>query len=245
MKAKKQNTLKVVVCGAMGRMGRGIVQKINEDPRFLLSGAVDISASQAGSLFHCVTPGSFPDLIKKADVAVDFTSPRSSVEFAKASASVKKPIVIGTTGFTQDQFKSLEEYSRQAPIFFSPNMSPMVNLMFLITKLIAEKLPKFDAHVTEIHHTLKKDSPSGTALRLARIISSARKGSHTPAISSIRAGDIIGEHTVLYACPFERLEITHRAHSRELFVYGALEAVYWIAGRKAGFYDYLDLMGLK
>lgn len=244
MKKEKRKTLKVLVCGSFGRMGMQIIRKINEDSRFSLAGAVDKNVSHETQVFHSEPPSSFEKFIKNADIAIDFTSPEASVRFAVAAASHKKPIVIGTTGFSETHLKIINNCSEKTPVFLSPNMSPAVNLIFSLAKLVAEKLGNFDVHITEAHHSMKKDSPSGTALRMARAIASGRKG-EMPAISSVRAGDIVGDHTVLYAGPFERLEIIHRSHSRELFAHGALEAAYWLYGKKAGLYDYLDILGLK
>ncbi|MFH1618597.1 MAG: 4-hydroxy-tetrahydrodipicolinate reductase [bacterium] len=242
MKQAHHKAVRVVVCGALGRMGSKIVRRINEDSRFFLAGAVD--ATPSDSIFRCRHPDSFPGLLKKADVAIVFTTPASSVEFAKTAAAAGKSIVIGTTGFSESQLRSLRKFSKKTPVLVSPNMSPAVNLLFVMAKIIATKLPYFDVHIAEAHHTAKKDAPSGTALRLAGAVASAGPGKKSPSVSSIRAGDIVGDHTVLYAGPFERLELTHRAHSRELFAYGALEAAYWLKGKKPGLYDYQDVMGL-
>ena len=134
--------------------------------------------------------------------------------------------------------------ARRTAVFHSPNMSPAVNLTFALAALAARRLKDFDIHVHEAHHSAKKDAPSGTALRYAERIAAARGGA-LPPITSVRAGDIVGDHTVLYAGPHERVELRHMAHSRAVFAAGALKAAAWLAGKKPGFYDYADLLDLK
>ncbi len=250
MKTKQSKVLGVVVCGALGRMGAQVARKIVSDGRFRLSGAIDrrvckSAPESGGSSFGCLSPWSFGELLQNADIAVDFTAPEASVQFAAAAAVLKKPIVIGTTGFSPEQINAIKKSSMYCPVFISPNMSPAVNLMFYLAELAAGRLEGFDAHIIEVHHKMKKDAPSGTAKRLAQAVSRGEKNGFQPAVSSLRMGDITGEHTVLYAGPFERLEITHRAHSREVFAEGALEAALWLAGKKTGIYDYMDILKLK
>ena len=189
-------------------------------------------------------PGSLPALLKKASVVIDFSSPAAACYAAAACARAGRPFVTGTTGFTAAQQKELEKAARSVPVFCSPNMSPAVNLTFALAAFAAARLKEFDIHINEIHHKAKKDAPSGTALRYARGVAAARGGAEPP-ITSARAGDIVGEHTVLYAGPHERVELTHRAHSRAVFAAGALRAAAWTCGRGPGFYDYFDLLDLK
>jgi 4-hydroxy-tetrahydrodipicolinate reductase len=122
-------------------------------------------------------------------------------------------------------------------------MSPAVNLAMAVARLMASKLPGFDIHINEVHHRSKKDAPSGTALKFRERIKEVFPGEI--AVSSARAGDIVGEHTVLYAGPHERIELTHRAHSRDVFAEGAVRAALWLRGRPPGLYDYFDLLGMK
>lgn len=231
--------LRVLVTGAAGRMGRAV--------------RVEIEASAAYSLAGCVgarpgpgveTAGAFERLLASADVAVDFSTPEAACGFAAVCARLRKPFVTGTTGFSGKQAAALKAAGRKTGVFCSPNMSPAVNLTFALAAVAAKRLKNFDVHVHEAHHAAKKDAPSGTALRYAERIAPAR-GGVLPPITSVRAGDIVGEHTVLYAGPHERVEITHRAHSRALFAAGALKAAAWMAGRKPGYYDYFDLLELK
>ena len=229
----------VLVLGSAGRMGIKIIEKVRENPRCSLSGAFDLKVRNCS-----VTAPGLETALSAADAAIDFTTPASGVAHAALCAKHRKPLVIGTTGFDAAQLALIKKYSETAPIFMSPNMSPAVNLTIAIARLMAARLPDFDICISETHHKLKKDAPSGTALRYARAVAAAR-GGVMPPITSARAGDIVGEHTVLYAGPHERIELTHRAHSRAVFAAGALKAAAWLCGRRPGFYDYLDLLGLK
>jgi 4-hydroxy-tetrahydrodipicolinate reductase len=234
-----KRALKVLVCGAAGRMGRAVRAEIEASPAFSCAGGVDFAAGR-----NAEGPGAFARLLAGADAVVDFSAPAAACAYAAACARAKKPFVTGTTGFTKSQLAALKAAGRKTPVFFSPNMSPAVNLTFALAALAAARLKNFDIHITEAHHTAKKDAPSGTALRYAERIAAARSGA-LPPISSIRAGDIVGDHAVLYAGPHERVEIRHMAHSRAVFAAGALKAAAWLAGRKPGFYDYFDLLELK
>ncbi|OIN99197.1 MAG: 4-hydroxy-tetrahydrodipicolinate reductase [Elusimicrobia bacterium CG_4_10_14_0_2_um_filter_56_8] len=235
----KRRVLRILVCGASGRMGRAVRSEIEGSVFFSYAGGVD---SEPGP--DTESPGSFDRLLSAADAAVDFSSPKAACAYAAACARARKPFVTGTTGFSVKQLAALKAAGRKTPVFFSPNMSPAVNLTFALAALAARRLKGFDIHVSEAHHTAKKDAPSGTALRYAEYIAIAR-GGKLPPVTSVRAGDIVGDHTVLYAGPHERVEITHRAHSRAVFAAGALKAASWLAGRKPGFYDYFDLLDLK
>jgi 4-hydroxy-tetrahydrodipicolinate reductase len=189
-------------------------------------------------------PAAYPRLLGQADVVVDFSAPGPSAAYAKAAAKARKPFVTGVTGYSKRQLAALKAAGRRAPVFHSPNMSPAVNLTFALAALAAARLKGFDIHVSEAHHTAKKDAPSGTALRFAEHIAAARGGA-LPPVTSVRAGDIVGDHTVLYAGPHERVELRHVAHSRAVFAAGALKAAAWLAGRRPGFYNYFDLLDLK
>ncbi|MGD9642660.1 MAG: 4-hydroxy-tetrahydrodipicolinate reductase [Elusimicrobiales bacterium] len=235
----KSRPLKVLVCGASGRMGRAVLAEIEASKTFARAGGVD-----AGPGPGVEPPDSFPRLLALADAVVDFSSPGPSVAYAQACAAARKPFVTGVTGYSPKQLTALKAAARRTAVFHSPNMSPAVNLTFALAALAARRLKDFDIHVHETHHSAKKDAPSGTALRYAERIAAARGGA-LPPVTSARAGDIVGDHTVLYAGPHERVEITHRAHSRAVFAAGALKAAAWLAGRKPGYYDYSDLLDLK
>ncbi len=235
----KHSALRVLVCGASGRMGRAVRAEIEASPAFEAAGFVD---SRPGPGVR--PPSDFSVLLASADAVVDFSLPAAACAYAAACARARKAFVTGTTGFDKRQLAALKAASRRAPVFVSPNMSPAVNLTFALAELAARRLKDFDVHVHEAHHSAKKDAPSGTALRYAERIARARGGAMPP-VTSVRAGDIVGDHTVLYAGPHERVELTHRAHSRALFAAGALKAAAWAAGRKPGYYDYFDLLDLK
>jgi 4-hydroxy-tetrahydrodipicolinate reductase len=235
----KNKVLRVLVTGAAGRMGRAVRAEIEASSAFSLAGCVDFRPSPGVE-----TPDAFEYLLASADLVVDFSTPESACAFAAVCARHRKPFVTGTTGFSTKQTAALKAAGRKTPVFASPNMSPAVNLTFALAALAARRLKDFDVHIHEAHHAAKRDAPSGTALRFAERIALAR-GGELPPITSVRAGDIIGDHTVLFAGPHERVELTHRAQSRALFAAGALKAAVWAAGRKPGFYDYFDLLELR
>lgn len=227
-----------MVLGADGRMGAEVRAQLALSKTFSFFAGVDAKTGPGVK-----PPSEFPALIKRADLAMDFSAPAASLEFARACASARKPVVIGVTGFSAAQAAEIKVLSKATAVFLSPNMSPAVNLTFAVAALMAKKLPDFDRCIIETHHAAKKDAPSGTALKYSERMEKAC-GSKTP-ISSVRAGDIVGEHTVLYAGPHERVELTHRAHSRAVFAAGALRAALWLYGKKPGLYDFLDLLELK
>ncbi|MBI4656722.1 MAG: 4-hydroxy-tetrahydrodipicolinate reductase [Elusimicrobia bacterium] len=230
--------ISIVVCGGLGKMGLKVIEQIKTNSGFSLAGAVDLKESAS------VKPASaFSGLIKNADVAVDFSAPSASVMFARHCAEARKPVVIGATGFSGAQMEEIKKISVGIAVFLSPNMSPAVNLTFAVSRFMAGKLPDFDIHVTETHHKMKKDSPSGTALKYVICMKSVTD--REIPVASIRAGDVVGDHTILFAGPHERVELTHRAHSRDVFAAGALRAAEWIVKQQNGLYDYQDMLGLK
>ena len=214
-------------------MGRQVAAVASSDPRFSIVGGVGLG-----------TTAMLPGLLEHADVLVDFSAPDASIAFLQAARRAGVPAVIGTTGFTDRQKALLRGASRKIPVFFSPNMSPGMNLVFALARLAAGVLPRYDAAISESHHTRKKDAPSGTALRLAEAVREGRCGGPAVPTVSIRAGDIVGDHTLLLAGPDERIELTHRAGSRSVFARGALEAALWLRGRQPGLYGMRDLLGL-
>lgn len=235
----KRRALRVIVCGAAGRMGMAVRAEIAASRDFTCAGGVDSVAGQGVE-----PPAAFQRLLELADVVVDFSAPGPSAAYAKAAAKARKPFVTGVTGYSKGQLAALRAAGRRAPVFHSPNMSPAVNLTFALAAMAAARLKGFDIHISEAHHAAKKDAPSGTALRFADRIAAARGGARPP-VTSVRAGDIVGDHTVLYAGPHERVELKHMAHSRAVFAAGALRAAAWLTGRRPGFYDYFDLLDLK
>lgn len=264
----------VVVCGAMGRMGRAVLSALAGRPAGLaLAAAVEAAghpllgrdafeAAGAGSAGVPVT-SDFEAALRGADVAIDFTHPSSSVLHARQAASLGKPIVIGSTGFTAEQTGEIRSAAGRIACVLAPNMSVGVNLMFKVAADVARTLgEEFDVEIVEVHHRFKKDSPSGTAARLADAVAGAlgremsevgvygRRGmiGERPrkeiGVLAVRAGDVVGEHTVTFGGIGERLEITHRAHSRDTFARGAVRAAAWVLGRSPGIYDMAAVLGL-
>ena len=177
--------------------------------------------------------------ITQGDVLIEFTTPDVTVEHVKASQQARKPMVIGTTGLSEAQRAIVKTAAATIPIVMSPNMSLGVNLLYELAQLAAQRLGSgFDVEVIEAHHHHKKDAPSGTAKRLAEVLAASRKQPiDAIPVHAVRAGDIVGDHTVILAGPAERLELTHRAHSREVFARGALKAAQFVVGQKPGLYD--------
>jgi 4-hydroxy-tetrahydrodipicolinate reductase len=237
--------LNIVVVGSLGRMGTKVVSLAGTDKRFRVAAQVDKDPEPGASLPAGVLPVSaLASALAKADVVIDFTSAEASVRVAAAAAKAKVPAVIGSTGFNTVQSAQLRAASRSIALLLSPNMSPAVNLLFHLAGIASAILKDYEISISESHHSMKKDAPSGTALALAKRIQEARKSpTEVPTVSQ-RMGDIIGEHTLTLAGPHERLELVHRAHSRDLFARGALEASLWIKGRKPGLYGMRDMLGL-
>jgi len=235
----RHGILRVFLCGAAGRMGRAVRAELAAAGPFELAAAIDSRPAPGVE-----PPEVFRSRLAGCDVVLDFSAPGPACRYAAASARAGKPFVTGTTGFSRGQLAALVTSARKIPVFVSPNMSPAVNFTFAIAALAARRLAGFDVHISEAHHAGKRDAPSGTALRYAEYVALARGGKRPP-VTSIRAGDIVGDHTVLYAGPHERVELTHRAHSRALFASGALKAAAWTAEQGPGFYDYFDLLDLR
>jgi 4-hydroxy-tetrahydrodipicolinate reductase len=253
--------IKVIVCGALGKMGRTVVEEIAGDMELKLVGAVE-AAGNAGlgtKLSGVEVKSTILDSISSCDVVVDFTNPKAALEHIQQSSSAGKAIVVGTTGFSPDEVLIAEKAAAWVPIIISPNLSAGVNLMFTVVGEVARALPDFDAEIVEIHHNKKKDSPSGTAVRLGYAISAVRPsarlvhgregivGARKPeeiGMHSLRGGDVVGEHTVIFAGEGERFEITHRAHSRRPLARGTLRAIHFIHGKKPGLYSMADVLGL-
>jgi 4-hydroxy-tetrahydrodipicolinate reductase len=241
--------IRIAISGCAGRMGSKVAILALKDSSFSITGAFEakghVSIGQdLGSLIGAKALGiTISDDAKKciqnSDVLIDFTIPEVTIENVRLSVSLKKPIIIGTTGLSDEQKKILAEAAKSIPMVFSPNMSLGVNLLFELAKTAASRLGSaYDVEIVEAHHHAKKDSPSGTAKRLAESIAEGRKqGAHQIPIHAIRAGDIVGDHSVIFAGPFERLELIHQAHSRDAFALGALRAAQFAVSQKSGLYD--------
>jgi 4-hydroxy-tetrahydrodipicolinate reductase len=207
---------------------------------------------------------SLAELLPQADVLIEFTHPEPTLEHLQEVAAAGKAMVIGTTGLSPQQVDKLKGLAARTRVVFAPNMSVGVNLMFKVVEHIARVLSEgYDVEIVEAHHRLKKDAPSGTALKLAQIIAQAlgrdldevgvygRKGitgersKEEIGIMTVRAGDIVGEHTVTFCGIGERLEVIHRAHNRDNFARGAVRAAQWIVDQQPGLYDMQDVLGLR
>lgn len=247
----------IIVMGAAGRMGATLVRMIQSALDLELAAVVEREMHlRAVERLDCPCGTDVSAILgqmKEKAVIVDFTAPSASLATASAARDAGVPIVIGTTGFSLDERKVLEEIAQSIPVFWSPNMSVGVNVLLKIlpelTKLLGED---YDLEMMEIHHNKKKDAPSGTAVRLAECLAGARGWSleetacyHREGITgerpekeigiqTLRGGDVVGVHTVYFMGPGERIELTHQAHSRENFASGALRAVRWLHERSAG-----------
>jgi 4-hydroxy-tetrahydrodipicolinate reductase len=245
------NTLRISLLGADGRMGEAICAAVQNKPDLTIAAKCDLG----DSLDQAIAAG---------DVAIDFSSVEATRDICEACLRHKTPLVIGTTGHSSEQRQHLETAAEAVPIVFAPNFSVGVNALFWLTRKAVELLgPDFDLEIVEMHHRLKKDAPSGTAQRLAKILSEARKldaqkdvaygrqgmvGERPKAqigMHSLRGGDAVGNHEVIFAGPGEHLVLAHRASSRETFARGALRAARWIVGKKPGLYSMEDVLELR
>ena len=246
--------IKLVISGACGRMGQAIARCALADSAFVIGAALEARGSpDVGKPYATMLGRPLPQditVITVASVAIgrgdneqvvliEFTTPEATMEHAQLAKERKVPMVIGTTGLSEAQHTALREIAKTIPLLVSPNMSVGVNVLFELAQLAAQRLgPGYDVEVIEAHHRQKIDAPSGTAKRLADLLAAAR-GQSTGAIPvhAIRAGDIVGDHTVILAGPSERLELTHRAQSREVFAQGALRAAQFVVPQPPGLYD--------
>jgi len=223
-----KSRVRIALIGSRGRMGQTIVDLAKNDPK------IDIVA-------QCDIGDPIESAFKNCDVAIDFSNAGAIDEVCGASLKHQKAVVIGTTGHSNEQRQLIEKTARSVPIVFASNFSVGVNALFALTRRAAEILSsEFAPKITETHHKMKKDAPSGTAKTLGEIL---KEAGEIP-IESIREGEVVGEHTVTFVGPGERLELTHRAGSREIFARGALRAAEWIVGKPTGLYSMQDVLGL-
>jgi 4-hydroxy-tetrahydrodipicolinate reductase len=264
-------TQKIALVGVNGRMGRTLVQAVQEDKSSLLSAAFVRSGSALTGLDAGEVTGfgrldvPLQDSLDTSlfDVLIDFTRPEATMAYMNACVSAKKPMVIGTTGFSASELSEMKAAAQQIPIVFAPNFSVGVNLLLGLVAKAAQVLSDYDIEVIEAHHRYKVDAPSGTALRLGQAAADAlgwdldqcavygREGitGERPAqqigFATVRGGDVVGDHTVLFAGLGERVELTHKASSRLTFAQGAVRAAQWLAHQPAGLYDMQDVLGLR
>jgi len=263
--------IKLAIAGVCGRMGSAILKLALSDPAFEVAGGLErkghpmvgkaLDALLSGVPPSCRISDDMAQVIDRADVLVDFTEPAATLEHFRLAADRGKAIVIGTTGLSQNAIQEITK-ATGARVVQSPNMSVGVNLMFALVQQAASALTAdYDVEILELHHKWKKDAPSGTAIRLRQVIEAARPettsihvsgrdgliGERKPGeigVLAIRGGDIVGEHTVFFAGLGERLEITHRASSRDNFARGALLAAKWLTRQPPGLYDMNHVLGL-
>jgi len=225
-----KSRVRVALIGARGRMGQTILDLAKNDPK------IDIVA-------QCDLGDAIDAAIKDSDVAIDFSNASSIEEVCRAATQARKALVVGTTGHSPEQRQLIEKAAKSLPIVFASNFSVGVNALFALTRNAAEILgSEFKPEIVETHHTKKKDAPSGTAKTLGEILKAELK-IDIP-IESIREGDVVGEHTITFVGPAERLELTHRAGSREIFASGALRAAQWVVGKSPGLYSMQDVLGI-
>ncbi|PYL59617.1 MAG: 4-hydroxy-tetrahydrodipicolinate reductase [Verrucomicrobia bacterium] len=224
--------VRVLLVGAAGRMGKTVLHLASNDPKIELGAQCDLGDQ--------IEPA-----IKNCDVAIDFSHADAIEEICRAALQHGKSLVIGTTGHSQEQRRTIEEAARSLPIVFASNFSVGVNVLFWLTRKTSELLGQdFNPEIIETHHKMKKDAPSGTAKTLADVLKTTQKLQSEISIQSIREGEVVGEHAVIFMGPGERLELTHRAASREIFARGALRAAHWIMGKPPGLYSMQDVLGL-
>lgn len=266
--------IRAIVAGAAGRMGKRIIHMIQQNEEITLAGAVEMSGhpaigEDAGQVAGTGDLGvriaaSLNEVIDQGDVLIDFTSPQATLENLKVAVSQGLSMVIGTTGMIGDMLEKAKTLARKIQCVMAPNMSVGVNVMFKIASEMARILgDDYDMEILEVHHRQKKDAPSGTAMGLAQILADAagrdlekvgvyeRKGligkrtDEEIGIQTWRAGDITGEHTVMFGGVGERLELIHRAHNRDNFARGAVRAAVWVMKQPEGLYNMQDVLGLK
>lgn len=263
--------LACAVNGACGRMGVLLVRLVDADPELTLAAALDVAnhphvgrdAGQIAMLGADLGVALGATLDADVDVMIDFSLPAGTLNVLPMCVEKRVPMVVGTTGFDAEGIGRIEDAAASVPIVFAPNMSVGVNLLFKLVGEVAKTLGSdYDVEIVETHHRLKKDAPSGTALGLAASIEAAldrdlqvdarygRQGQvgerrkHEIGIHAVRGGDVVGDHTVVFATQGERIELTHRAHSRETFVRGALRAAKWVQGKKPGLYSMREVLGI-
>jgi len=265
--------VKAVVSGAAGRMGTRIISLIKDSGAVSVHGALESSGffgigSDIGEItglgrLDVMVSSDVSGTLEGADVLIDFSKPEATLELGKTASEMGVALVIGTTGLDPDQIQEVQGFGRRVPCVFAPNMSVGVNLLLGVLSDVARVLgDEYDVEIVEAHHRMKKDAPSGTAVKMAQVLAEALKRDlgevgiygrqgmvgERPAreigIHTVRGGDIVGEHTVLFAGIGERIEITHRASSRDTFAKGAVRAAAWVADQKPGLYSMKDVLGL-
>lgn len=254
-------TVRLAIAGAGGRMGRALLDAARAAPGVSLAAALDTAAARVDGI---EVGTDVAKALAGADVLIDFTRPEGTLAHVAACRAAKRAIVIGTTGFQPAQVEAIRAAAREIPVVMAPNMSIGVNVALRLVELAARALgPEYDIDVFEMHHKLKVDAPSGTALKLGEVAAAARgttlakdavftrhgvTGERKPGaigFSVARGGDVVGDHTVFFAGPGERIEITHRSSSRATYAQGAIAAARFAVARGPGLYDMQDVLGLR
>lgn len=265
--------MKIAIVGCAGRMGRMLLTEVQAVDGCQLSGGTGPSGapeigSDIGLLIGPAPLGitvsdDAEAVFAAADAVIDFTAPDATVVHAALAAKHNTALIVGTTGLSASHQSALDEAAKSVPVVFAPNMSVGVNLLFALTQKVAATLGiDYDIEIVEMHHRHKVDAPSGTALGLGRAAAAGRgvaldavketvRDGHTGAreagkigFATLRGGDVVGDHTVIFASEGERVELTHKASSRAIFARGAVRAAQWCDGRPAGLYSMLDVLGL-
>ena len=243
--------VRLLVTGCNGRMGQAVIEAANANPMATVASQIDLDDS-------------LPEALALADTVIDFTTHSFTAELVAACVEANKRLVIGTTGHDAKEIALIRTAAERIPIVFAPNFSIGVNTLFWLTRKAAEILgPAFDLEVVEMHHRQKTDAPSGTARRLVEILAETRGlsyqedcrhgrqgnvGARTNSeigVHALRGGDVVGDHTVMFATQGERVELTHKASNRLTFATGAVRAAVWLAGKCPGLYDMQDVLQLK
>jgi len=265
--------INVIVCGGCGKMGSKVAQLIYQNKDMGLIGIIespshpDIGKVWGRSLgigeTGILIKDDLEEIIQNADQIVEFTNPQVSLEHLEIVSKYKKAMIMGTTGFSSKEIEIINKLAQGTPFLLSPNMSLGVNLLFKLAAETAAALgDDYDIEIVEAHHRFKKDAPSGTAKKLAQEIAKAKvinldevaiygregiigeRGKGEIGIHSIRSGDITGEHTVMFTALGERLELTHKAHSRDTFAHGTIQAIKFMKGKPSGFYEMKDVLNI-
>ncbi len=265
--------MKICMAGALGRMGRRILELSAAAPDLGVGGAFDLPQHAGAEIQFGAEAGKARSLrlakdataaLADADVLIDFTAPAATLINVAAAAQAGKPVVVGTTGLSESERAQLAEFAKKIPIVFAPNTSVGVNLLFKLTQQVAQTLGlDYNVEIVETHHNQKADAPSGTAVRLAERAAeglglsypgdavfgregmTGKRPARQIGVHALRGGDVIGDHTVSFIGNGERLELTHKAHSRDTFARGAIVAARFVVKAKPGLYDMQDVLGLK
>lgn len=267
------NQVRVAIAGCQGRMGKTLLEVGHDKPEIAIGGAferpesslIGVDAGELaglGAIGVPVTAG-LAGLEDKVDVVIDFTVPEATLANLAWCKEHGKKLVIGTTGFTEAQQQQIAEMADHTAVMMAPNMSVAVNLMFKLLEQAAAVMSEHDIEIVEAHHRFKKDAPSGTALKMGQVIAdtlgrdlnecavygregiTGERDRNTIGFATVRAGDIIGEHTAMFADIGERLEITHKSSSRATYANGAMRAANWLMDKESGLFDMFDVLGLN